>query len=32
VLRGVEDGDVYAGKNSFVIKAELAKGEAAHEH
>ena len=32
VLRGITDGDVYAGKNSFVIKAELAKGEAEHEH
>jgi len=32
VLRGIDHGDVYAGKNSFVIKAELAKGEAAHEH
>jgi len=29
---GLMDGDVYAAKNSFVIKAELAKGTAAHEH
>lgn len=29
---GLLPGDVYAAKNSFVIKAELAKGTAAHEH
>lgn len=29
---GLEAGDVYAARNSFVIKAELAKGTAAHEH
>jgi len=29
---GLMEGDVYAAKNSFVIKAELAKGTAAHEH
>lgn len=29
---GLMEGDVYASKNSFVIKAELAKGEAHHEH
>lgn len=32
VLFGVSDGDVYAGKNSFVVKAEIGKGAAAHEH
>jgi cobalt-zinc-cadmium efflux system membrane fusion protein len=32
VLFGVLEGDVYAAKNSFVIKAELAKGTATHEH
>ncbi|MBX9701446.1 MAG: efflux RND transporter periplasmic adaptor subunit, partial [Acetobacteraceae bacterium] len=32
VLFGLIDGDVYAAKNSFVIKAELAKGSATHEH
>lgn len=32
VTFGLAVGDVYAGKNSFVIKAELAKGTAAHEH
>ena len=29
---GVLPGDVYAAKNSFVIKAEIGKGSAAHEH
>ena len=29
---GVLEGDVYAAKNSFVIKAEMAKGTATHEH
>jgi len=32
VLFGLVEGDRYAAKNSFVIKAELAKGSAAHEH
>jgi cobalt-zinc-cadmium efflux system membrane fusion protein len=32
VIFGLIEGDVYAGKNSFVIKAELAKGSATHEH
>lgn len=32
VLFGVMPGDVYAAKNSFVVKAELAKGSASHEH
>ncbi|HEY6834194.1 MAG TPA: efflux RND transporter periplasmic adaptor subunit [Pseudolabrys sp.] len=32
ITAGVQDGDLYAAKNSFVIKAELAKGEAGHEH
>jgi membrane fusion protein, heavy metal efflux system len=32
VLFGVAEGDVYAGKNSFVVKAEIGKGSAAHEH
>ena len=31
-LFGLLEGDVYAAKNSFVIKAELAKGAATHEH
>jgi membrane fusion protein, heavy metal efflux system len=29
---GLLEGDVYAARNSFVIKAELGKGSAAHEH
>lgn len=32
VLFGILEGDTYAGRNSFVIKAELAKGSATHEH
>ena len=32
ILFGLVEGDVYAAKNSFVIKAELAKGTASHEH
>ena len=29
---GLLEGDVYAAKNSFVVKAELAKGAASHDH
>jgi cobalt-zinc-cadmium efflux system membrane fusion protein len=32
ILFGVADGETYAGKNSFVVKAEIGKGTAAHEH
>lgn len=32
VLFGLAEGDTYAAKNSFVIKAELGKGAARHEH
>jgi cobalt-zinc-cadmium efflux system membrane fusion protein len=32
VVFGIEPGDVYAAKNSFVIKAEIGKAGAAHEH
>lgn len=32
VVFGVLEGDIYAAKNSFIIKAELGKGSAAHEH
>ncbi|MBX9828056.1 MAG: efflux RND transporter periplasmic adaptor subunit [Xanthobacteraceae bacterium] len=32
ILFGIMEGDVYAAKNSFVIKAELGKASAAHEH
>ena len=29
---GLFEGDIYAAQNSFVIKAEMGKGAAAHEH
>jgi len=32
VLAGLSVGDTYATNNSFILKAELGKGEAAHEH
>lgn len=32
VLSGILPGEKYAGKNSFVLKAQIGKGEAAHEH
>lgn len=32
IKSGLKSGDTYATKNSFVIKAELAKGEGGHEH
>jgi membrane fusion protein, heavy metal efflux system len=32
VMFGLLAGDIYAAKNSFVVKAELAKGSATHEH
>ncbi|MCC6552485.1 MAG: efflux RND transporter periplasmic adaptor subunit [Polyangiaceae bacterium] len=32
VLKGLAPGDRYAGKNSFILKAELGKSEAGHEH
>jgi cobalt-zinc-cadmium efflux system membrane fusion protein len=32
IVFGLLEGDIYAAKNSFVIKAELAKGTASHEH
>ena len=32
VVSGLKSGDRYASKNSFVVKAELAKGTASHEH
>lgn len=32
IVFGLMPGDVYAAKNSFVVKAELAKGSASHEH
>ena len=32
VMFGLVAGDVYAAKNSFVVKAEIGKSGAAHEH
>lgn len=32
ILFGLIEGDKYAAKNSFIVKAELAKGSATHEH
>lgn len=32
IVSGLKDGEVYASRNSFVVKAELAKGSASHEH
>lgn len=32
ILFGLLDGDRYAAKNSFIVKAELGKGSASHEH
>jgi cobalt-zinc-cadmium efflux system membrane fusion protein len=32
VLEGLRAGESYATKNSFILKAEMGKGEAAHEH
>ena len=32
ILSGLEGGESYAAANSFVLKAELGKGSAAHDH
>ena len=32
IVKGLEAGDVYVAKNSFILKAELGKGTAEHEH
>jgi cobalt-zinc-cadmium efflux system membrane fusion protein len=32
VLSGISAGERYVGKNSFILKAELGKSEAGHEH
>jgi cobalt-zinc-cadmium efflux system membrane fusion protein len=32
LLEGPEEGAVYVSKNSFILKAELGKGEADHDH
>jgi cobalt-zinc-cadmium efflux system membrane fusion protein len=32
IVGGLEPGDWYVVGNSFILKAELGKGEAEHEH
>jgi len=32
VLSGITAGEKYAGKNSFVLKADLGKAGASHDH
>jgi cobalt-zinc-cadmium efflux system membrane fusion protein len=32
VLDGLSAGEPYAAKNSFILKAEIGKGEAEHGH
>ena len=32
VVDGLAAGDSYAVKNSFILKAEIGKGEAGHDH
>jgi cobalt-zinc-cadmium efflux system membrane fusion protein len=32
ILGGLKVGDSYVADNSFILKAELGKGEAEHEH
>ena len=32
IVSGLENGEAYASRNSFVLKADLGKGEAEHEH
>lgn len=32
ILSGLKAGDTYAGHNSFILKADLGKSEAGHEH
>ena len=32
ILFGLLEGDKYAATNSFIVKAELGKGSASHEH
>lgn len=32
VLNGLEEGEMYASENSFVVKAEIGKSEAGHDH
>lgn len=32
VVSGLKAGDMYVGKNAFLVKAELGKGSASHDH
>jgi cobalt-zinc-cadmium efflux system membrane fusion protein len=32
ILSGLESGERYAATETFILKAELAKGEATHQH
>ena len=32
IVFGLLEGDLYAAQNSFIVKAEMAKGSAEHEH
>lgn len=32
VIAGIKAGEQYAAKNSFILKAEVGKGEASHDH
>ena len=32
ILRGLQAGETYISKNSFLMKAELGKSEASHDH
>jgi cobalt-zinc-cadmium efflux system membrane fusion protein len=32
ILSGLEPGERYAASETFILKAELAKGEATHQH
>jgi cobalt-zinc-cadmium efflux system membrane fusion protein len=32
IVSGLKPGDTYAARNSFIVKAELGKGSAEHEH
>jgi cobalt-zinc-cadmium efflux system membrane fusion protein len=32
IVKGLQAGEQYAAKNSFLIKADLGKSEASHDH
>lgn len=32
ILNGLQDGETYVSENSFIVKADIAKSEAEHEH